>query len=205
MVGAERLERLAHRQDAVVVGQARGGRRLGLGVLTSRPLSPQPVQGARAHDGGQPGPRSAAGGVVAAGLVPGLEERLLHHVFGIARLAQDAQGDPVRQGGVRVVELGEGRRVAFGQAAQHGRDDKSAGRVRRVLPRMRPLLHALLVMAVGLPAAAQDVPGGAPPPAGEGAGTGVGVHELLPGIGKLGAQVGFSMGRSGTPTRSAAA
>jgi hypothetical protein len=64
---------------------------------------------------------------------------------------------------------------------------------------MRALLRALLMVGACVPAAAQDVPAGGPPPAGEEGGTGTGVHELLPGIGTLGAQVGFSVGRSWNP------
>jgi len=57
-----------------------------------------------------------------------------------------------------------------------------------------------VALALGLAAsAAAQEPGGGPPPAGEERGGGVGVHELLPGIGKLGAQVGFSLGASWNP------
>jgi hypothetical protein len=54
--------------------------------------------------------------------------------------------------------------------------------------------------ALASPARAQEpVPAVGPPPAGEERGGGLGVHELLPGIGKLGAQVGLSLGASWNP------
>ena len=59
------------------------------------------------------------------------------------------------------------------------------------------VLGALLTALAG-PARAQE-PSGGPPPAGEETLAGVGVHELLPGIGKLGAQVGLSLGASWNP------
>lgn len=64
---------------------------------------------------------------------------------------------------------------------------------------MQAMLRALAVAAVCVPAAAQDRPAGGPPPAGEEDGTDVAVHELLPGIGTLGAQVGLSLGPSWNP------
>lgn len=59
----------------------------------------------------------------------------------------------------------------------------------------------VLALAAAASATAQGTPpaGGGPPPAGEEKGDGVGVHELLPGIGKLGAQVGVSLGPSWNP------
>lgn len=64
---------------------------------------------------------------------------------------------------------------------------------------MRSASGALLLVLLAAPAAAQDAPRTGPPPAGEEGAPGVGVHELLPGIGKLGAQVGFSLGPSWNP------
>jgi len=60
----------------------------------------------------------------------------------------------------------------------------------------RVALCALLAGA-SAPAFAQQPAG--PPPAGEEKGSGRGVHELLPGIGKLGAQVGVALGASWNP------
>jgi hypothetical protein len=64
----------------------------------------------------------------------------------------------------------------------------------------RTALLGTLVLALASPVRAQDAPPPAgPPPAGEEKGGGVGVHELLPGIGKLGAQVALSLGASWNP------
>ena len=64
----------------------------------------------------------------------------------------------------------------------------------------RPVVLGALVAALASPARAQQPPPPAgPPPAGEESAAGVGVHELLPGIGKLGAQVGLSLGASWNP------
>jgi hypothetical protein len=63
---------------------------------------------------------------------------------------------------------------------------------------------AVLTLAVALaaPARAQDAPPpSGPPPAGEEKAAGLAVHELLPGIGTLGAQVGLSFGSSWNPYR----
>jgi opacity protein-like surface antigen len=62
----------------------------------------------------------------------------------------------------------------------------------------RGVVLGALLTALAAAARAQE-PAGAPPPAGEESAAGVGVHELLPGIGKLGAQVGLSLGASWNP------
>jgi opacity protein-like surface antigen len=59
---------------------------------------------------------------------------------------------------------------------------------------------AVLASSLAVAARAQETPPPAgPPPAGEGTGSALHVHELLPGIGKLGAQVGLSVGASWNP------
>lgn len=59
---------------------------------------------------------------------------------------------------------------------------------------------ACLALALAGPTFAQETtPPPGPPPAGEEGDAGVAVHELLPGIGTLGAQVGLSLGASWNP------
>jgi len=65
------------------------------------------------------------------------------------------------------------------------------------IPRHRAALVGLLLLAPVLAAAQQ--PAGAPPPAGEGGERGPEVHELLPDIGRIGAQVGVMAGASWNP------
>jgi hypothetical protein len=66
----------------------------------------------------------------------------------------------------------------------------------------RPAFVAVLTLALASAARGQETaPPPGPPPAGEEKDAGRGVHELLPGIGKLGAQVGFSVGPSWNPYR----
>lgn len=66
------------------------------------------------------------------------------------------------------------------------------------MPLIRAAALAVLSLALAVPGRAQET---GPPPAGEEEAAGLGVHELLPGIGKLGAQVGFSLGPSWNPYR----
>src|SRR5262245_16763559 len=63
----------------------------------------------------------------------------------------------------------------------------------------RPALLASLAALLAAPARGQEPAPPGPPAAGEEKGAGVGVHELLPGIGTLGAQVGLSLGASWNP------
>jgi hypothetical protein len=67
------------------------------------------------------------------------------------------------------------------------------------LPSPPRAILALLAFALAAPARAQEPPPPGPPPAGEGNDPARHVHELLPGIGKLGAQVGLSLGASWNP------
>jgi hypothetical protein len=73
----------------------------------------------------------------------------------------------------------------------------SVDRGRTIMPLRPPAALALLALALAAPARGQET---GPPPAGEEGGqAGLRVHELLPGIGKLGAQVGLSIGPSWNP------
>ena len=60
------------------------------------------------------------------------------------------------------------------------------------------LSSLLLLVLAGVPALAQE-PQGAPPPTSQRVEAGSGVHELLPGIGRIGAQVGVFGGLSSNP------
>ena len=66
------------------------------------------------------------------------------------------------------------------------------------MPLIRAAALAAISLSLAVPGRAQET---GPPPAGEEKDAGLGVHELLPGIGKLGAQVGFSLGPSWNPYR----
>jgi opacity protein-like surface antigen len=63
---------------------------------------------------------------------------------------------------------------------------------------MRTVRIAAALLALAAPASAQE-PQAPPPPPGKAGGEGASPHELLPGIGKIGAQAGFFLGASFNP------
>jgi opacity protein-like surface antigen len=64
---------------------------------------------------------------------------------------------------------------------------------------LAPLLLAMAVLASGARAASAQTPAGPPPPAGGSGHEGSRYHELLPDIGRIGAEVGASGGASSQP------
>ena len=81
-----------------------------------------PVEAARAHARDQPGAHGAPGGVEVAGVVPGLQEHVVQHVFGLGAVAQHAQAERQQHRGVAIVKLPQ-------RAAISARDRRTQGDV----------------------------------------------------------------------------
>ena len=104
---------------ALVVRRVAAGRRLG---------GPDPVHRLAVRDRQDPGERAALGLVEPAGGAPDLEERLLGHLLGLGRVADDPerQAEDARRGGV--VQAGERRLVGpAGPPKQVGQVGRGTG------------------------------------------------------------------------------
>ena len=121
------LDEVADVVLCALVGRAGGpleiGRVRGQDPLFERTAAPPPVERPAARDREQPAPHGRAGGVETAHLAPGLNERLLQHVFGIPRVSQNTDAEAEKDRCMEIVE--RGKRLAV------SRDDAREEVVRR--------------------------------------------------------------------------